>query len=97
MKIVLIKSYQLNLYKNIQERKSIYDSKYRIENELKIKEKEKKYRKEKNNDQIKFKQNTIIICECGDNYTKSNQSRHFKSKNHKEDRSKPKICSNPLE
>jgi hypothetical protein len=36
----------------------------------------------KNIDKIKKNQSTVIECECGKKYTKSNKSRHVKTKKH---------------
>ena len=36
----------------------------------------------KNKEKIRKRQNTVINCECGNNYTKANKARHIKSKKH---------------
>ena len=50
-------------------------------NKEKILKKQREYQL-KNKEKIRKRQNTVINCECGNNYTKSNKARHVKSKRH---------------
>ena len=66
------------------------------DNQIKIKEKGKKYREEnkhklkeffkiyneKNKDTINAKRNQEMICECGGHYTLRHKARHFKTIKH---------------
>jgi len=59
---------------------------YKLKNKEIIKERNKKYRlenKEKIKENYKLKNSEIIDCECGSKYKKYNNSRHIKTKIHK--------------
>lgn len=67
--------------KENKENKKNYDIEYYEDNKDKIKEQKKLYYKE-NIEKVKKWQQQKITCECGLIYTKTNKSRHFKSKKH---------------
>jgi len=57
------------------------NKKYYLENNEKLNEKVKKYREE-NKEKIKEIRNQKFNCDCGGQYTKSNKSRHERTKKH---------------
>jgi hypothetical protein len=58
-----------------------YNERYRDENKEVISQKKSEYR-EKNADKIKQYSNTLIVCECGSTYMRTNKSRHLKTEKH---------------
>jgi hypothetical protein len=71
------KQYYENNIDTIREKKKLY---YEDKREI-INEKHKLYR-EKNKELLHEKKNEKILCACGSNYTRTNYTRHCKSKRH---------------
>ena len=88
--------YQTQYAQENKEKISEYHKEYQELNKEKLKQQKKIYReehkeesriaqkewREKNKEILKAKQGEIVNCECGNQYTFGNRSRHFKSKVH---------------
>ena len=75
------KEWRKTNHDRLSKNKKVYDEKYRILNEDKIKIRCKNYR-EKNKKILSQKKVELIACTCGFEYTRSNRARHEKSKLH---------------
>jgi hypothetical protein len=60
-----------------------YKKKYDVDNRENIQEYKKQYRKA-NNEHLRTQQKTVLICQCGCSYTRSNKLHHERSNKHQE-------------